>query len=117
MKNFDLPQDLSFQVGGEQFTMVVVRPEVLATWEDAPIPETAVEALKLIDERVGMMLGSNGQIDRWMALRTRDENALSMGQLREVMEWMVEVQSARPTELPAPSGRGRGRTATTSTDE
>lgn len=117
MKNFDVEKDLSFQVGGESFTMVVVRPEVLATWEDATIPESALEALKLIDERVGVMLGSNGQIEKWQALRARDENAVAMWQLQELLEWMVEVQSARPTESPAPSARGRGKTATTSTDE
>ena len=116
-RTFSNAQDLTFEVEGEKFTMFVVRPEVLAAWEDAAIPETAVDALKVIDERVCLMLGDNGQVERWHALRARDENAVSIGVLRDVMEWMVEVQSARPTESPAPSARGRGKTATTSTDE
>jgi hypothetical protein len=54
MRNFDMQQDLTFEVGGEQFTLKTVRPEVLAAWEDSPLPDsgTASDSLKVIDERI-----------------------------------------------------------------
>jgi hypothetical protein len=118
MRSFDIQQDLDFQIGGETFHMKTVRPEVLASWEDAPIPENSADALKVLDERLLIFLDNgNGQHERWKALREREDNALSMGQLRAVLEWMVEVQSTLPTEPPSPSARGRGKTATSSTVE
>lgn len=119
MRNFDQQQegDLTFQVAGETFTMQNVRPEVLASWEDAPIPESAADALKIVDERILLFIDNgNGQHDRWKKLRESEDTVVTMGQLRSVLEWMVEVQSALPTQQPSPSVAGRGRTATSSSD-
>lgn len=117
MRNFDeiLEQDLEFQIGGETFKMRYVRPEVLAAWEDEPIDEKSVDLLKRQDERIMQMLnGDDGSRDRWKGLREREEGALPMVQLNELLRWMIEVQTSRPTNTPSPSAPGRGRTAATS---
>ena len=116
MRNFDeeIEQDLSFQIGGEKFTMRYVRPEVLAAWESEDVDSTSAELLKQQDTRIIAFLGDAEQGKRWEALRAREENAVPMVQVNELLRWMVEVQTSRPTTPPSPSESGRGRTARTS---
>lgn len=118
MKNFDaeiLEPDLSFQVGGEIFQMRYVRPEILAAWEDESIDEKSEDLLKRQDQRIKDFLGTKEQGERWDALRAREENAIPMVQVNELLRWMVEVQTSRPTTPPSPSVTGRGKTVRTST--
>lgn len=118
MRNFDVTEDMTFEVNGEKFEMQIVRPEVLALWEDEDAPDTGVKALEVVDRRILAFLGNgNGQHDRWKALREREINTPGMGQLRGLLEWMIEVQTARPTVQPSPSARGRGTSAASSTGE
>lgn len=115
MRSFDITEDMTFEVCGEKFTVKTVRPEVLALWEDETDPETAVAALEVVDKRILAFLDNgNGQHDRWKAMREREDNSPSMGQIRGILEWMIEVQTARPTNPPSSSGRGRGAPAATS---
>lgn len=119
-KNFDelLEQDLEFTIGGESFKMRYVRPEVLAAWEDETIDDKSEDLLKKQDERIMMFLAGGAEDHkRWMALRERDDNAVPMVQVNEVLKWMIEVQTSRPTNTPSPSASGRGRTAATSKAE
>jgi len=118
MRTFDITEDMAFEVCGEKFEMKTVRPEVLALWEDEETPESAVKALEVVDDRILAFLDNgNGQHDRWKALRENEDNSPSMGQLRGILEWMIEVQTARPTNQPSPSVAGRGRSAATSAGE
>lgn len=116
-RNFDqeLSEDLEFVIAGETFKMKYVRPEVLAAWEDEAAAEKSEGALKQMDDRIKLFLDdSNGAIERWDKLRAREENPISMGQINDLLLWMVEVQSGRPTIPPSPSATGRGRTAASS---
>lgn len=123
-KNFDelIASDLSFIVRGETFRMEYVRPEVLAAWEDEeevvldadePDKKTAAAALERLDARICSFL-SEDEAKRWRALREREDGAVPYVQLREIVRWMVEVQSERPTETPSGSAGGRGRTVPSS---
>lgn len=114
-KNFDVEQDLEFTLAGETFKARIVRPEVIAAWEDQEIPEKSVDALKLNDERIELFLDQeDGNVERWRALRAREDNPVSMSQINQLLVWLVELQTTFPTEQPSPSGPGRGRTAATS---
>ena len=119
MRNFDLDVDMTFELCGEMFKMRLVKPEVLAKLQDAATGEaneTNEKALVLLDEQIEAFLdNSNGQIERWRALRAREDNTPSQGQLQDIILWMVEVQTLRPTEQPSPSGRGQRKSAATST--
>lgn len=118
MRDFDqeLEKDLSFKIRGETFTMRYVRPEVLQSWENENIEgANEADALKVLDERVLFFLDQNGDnAERWKALRARESDPVTLGQLTGLIEWMVEVQSGRPTIPPSPSASGRGRTAASS---
>lgn len=118
MRDFDqdLEQDLSFKIRGETFKMRYVRPEILQSWESENIEGAAeADALKILDERIVFFLDQNGDSSaRWEALRKRDDDPVTLGQLTELVTWMVEVQSGRPTTAPSPSASGRGKTAASS---
>ena len=118
VRDFDqeLEQDLSFKIRGETFKMRYVRPEILQSWESENIEGAAeADALKILDERIVFFLDQNGDSSaRWEALRKRDDDPVTLGQLTELVTWMVEVQSGRPTTAPSPSASGRGRTAASS---
>jgi hypothetical protein len=118
VRDFDqeLEKDLSFKIRGETFTMRYVRPEVLQSWENENIEgANEADALKVLDERVLFFLDQNGDnAERWKALRARESDPVTLGQLTGLIEWMVEVQSGRPTIPPSPSASGRGRTAASS---
>ena len=77
-----------------------------------------MKALEVMDAQIEAFLdNSNGQIERYREMRKRDDNTPSQGQLQDILLWMIEVQTARPTSQPSPSGRGRGAPATTSKGE
>jgi hypothetical protein len=119
-RNFDeeRQKDLDFIIRGEKFRMKMVRPEVIGAWEDEPTPEKSIDALAYTSNRIKDFIeNSDGSHDRWEALRAREDDPISMGELNELLIWMVEVQSARPTRQPSPSSSGRGRTAASSKAE
>ena len=116
-RNFDEDRstDMDFTVAGESFKMKYVRPEVLASWEDEEVAQNSEDALKQMDARIKLFLDdSNGGAKRWDELRAREENPVTMGQINDILLWMVEVQSGRPTTPPSPSDAGRGKTAASS---
>jgi hypothetical protein len=117
-KNFDeeLEKDLTFTIRGESFEMRYVRPEVIASWREEPEHKTEQEALAWLDSSVKMFLDStNGAAKRWDTLRKRQKDPITQGQIRALLNWMVEVQSGRPTIPPSTLASGRGRTAASST--
>jgi len=118
MRDFDqeLEQDLTFKIRGETFKMRYVRPEILQSWENENIDGASeADALKVLDQRIVFFLDQNGDSgERWGKLRERDDDPVTLGQLTELVTWMVEVQSGRPTTPPSPSASGRGRTAVSS---
>lgn len=110
----DVEQDLSFTIGGENFKMRYVRPEVLAKWEDEPTDEKSEEVLKRQDLRIVEFLEGEDASEKWMKLRAREKDAVPLVKINELLRWMVEVQTSRPTSPPSPSVAGRGRTAPSS---
>lgn len=124
-RNFDelLDSDLTFIVQEELFRMQYVRPEVLAAWEDeedeaiesaVADAKTAQAAIDRLDRRVSSFLVEEDR-ERWRTLRAREDKAVPFVQLREIVRWMVETQSERPTETLSASAAGRGRTGASST--
>lgn len=124
-RNFDdlLGDDLTFVVQDELFRMQYVRPEVLAAWEDkedadleagAADAASAQTAINRLDQRIESFL-VEGDVERWRTLRAREDQAVPFVQLREIVRWMVETQSERPTVTPSASAGGRGRTGASST--
>lgn len=120
MKDFDeiLATEREFKVVGETFRWHDVRPEVLTEFDAEPEEDkdgTADPnaAWKLIDRRILVFLSPEDR-KRWVELRKRDENPVTIAQLNEIWTWLLEAQVARPTETPSPSASGRGPTAVSS---
>lgn len=110
----DVEQDLSFTIGGETFKMRYVRPEVLAKWEDEPLEDKSEDVLKRQDARIVEFLEGEDAAERWAKLRARENDAVPLVKINDLLTWMVEVQTSRPTKPPSPSAVGRGRTAPSS---
>lgn len=129
MRNFDeareerLKRDRSFQIGGETFSYrAAVAPESILRWsqmtggEIDPLPEET--AIEIFDETVLAFL-EPGQDDKWK--KVRDPNAkipLNVGDLKDLVLWLFEEQSGRPTSPPSDSsgGSGSGETGTSLTE-
>lgn len=118
MKNFDemLAQDREFTVGGETFHWCYRTPEALVAFD--PVASVDMESdnagIQIIDNRIMQFLSDSDQ-ERWREVRSRTEEPLiTLGQLKEIAEWLLEVQSERPTQAPSPSASGRAKTAATS---
>jgi len=116
-KNFDdlLEENMTFTIRGETFALRDVRPEVIAAWEDEANSDTAAEGLVGLDAKIQTLLASDEDRTRWQTLRTREDDPVTLRQLKALVDWIVEVQSDRPTEPPSPSAGGRGRREATST--
>lgn len=125
MKDFDQVReerrqaDRSFKIGGETFVRKVgVRPEVLAEYEKLEETTAATETLELIDGIVvDLIEDADGGHDRYRALRQREEDPLSLADMQEMVQWLVEEETGRPTQPPSPSTRGPGGTVTTLTGD
>lgn len=115
-RNFDevLEDNLVFTIRGETFTLRDVRPEVIAAWEDEENATTAAEGLKMLDDKIRTLLAEEDR-PRWDELRGREDAPVNLRQLKALVEWIVEVQSDRPTPPPSSSADGRGRREATST--
>lgn len=112
-RNFDeeLPDDLTFTIAGETFTMQLASPSVLAHFEDAETLTKAVDAIAFAQERILAFI-SPGDKERFQALLTDEK--ISYLAMTNLQKWMLEVQTGRPTEPPTPSAPGRGSSAATS---
>ena len=117
-RNFDeerAAQDLDFVIRGQKFSIQYVRPEVIAAFEDEEIPDKAVDAVAWTAEHIKLFLNdANGATDRWDKVRGQEQNPVSLGEMNELLQWMIRVNSGLPTEPSAPSAPGRGRTAASS---
>ena len=121
MKNFDTDReqraerDRGFQIGGETFTTkTAVRPEAMTAYEalddDAPVSEM----LKVIDQTILAFVEENGH-ERWRKLREREDDPVTLADMNALINWLVEDQTGRPTQQPAPSSGGLGSSGTPST--
>jgi hypothetical protein len=109
MRDFDSEKpDLEFKIGGETFVAQRVRPEVLAELADQENTGDTKDALKIVDAQILSFLGDNGDRERWQALRAREEDPITIGQMNALLQWMLEASSDLPTVQPSLSAAGPG---------
>lgn len=120
MKDFDArrreraERDRGFTLGGETFVMKPgVRPEVLAAYESIDVDASPEAKLATMD---GMILDfldtSDGAADRYAAVRKIEDNPVTLQDIQQVIEWMIEVQTGRPTGQSSDSSPGVTGTVT-----
>lgn len=119
-KSFDdlVSSERTFVVRGETFTWRDVRPEILTAFAPSESEEDEAKKeegdnssiWKTLDEQICLFLVPE-DVERWMNLRAREDNPVTIVQLNAILEWLVAEQTERPTQTPSPSGSGRGKTA------
>lgn len=122
MKDFDQERqyrsdrDRDFKIAGQHFrARSSVRPEVLMPFSEIDGTTDGAEVLKVIDDLVLNMIEPNDDAHaRWRQVRELEgDEAVSLGDLQDLAEWLSEVQMARPSERPGDSSSGPGTTGTT----
>lgn len=114
-------RDRSFRIGGEEFTYKAsVAPEVLVRWNSAATAElelTETEWLELFDETTLAILDP-GQQEKWERVRAvGGDHPLNIGDMRAVIQFLIEEATGRPTGPPAGSSPGGDSTETGSRGE
>lgn len=108
----------TFRFLGESFVLKTgVRPEALGGREDLDPENTTVEeSMASMDDLFLLMIEHGDDAEkRYREIRAREENALGVADLNEVIDWMIEKQTGRPPTLRDASQPGPRRTGTRST--
>lgn len=124
MKDFDearrarLERDRSFQIGGQVLTYrPAVPPEALLAYNKAitgEVTATEEEWISIYDETILSML-EEGQEDGWKIVRDpKAANPLNVQDLNELLQWLLEEQTGRPTGQPSDSSTSSGGNGTQS---
>lgn len=119
-----LQEDRGIIVRGETFTIPRHRPEVLDAIDALEKEYLAIEdtpsypdVLAFVEGRLRLLLDDgNGQVEKYDALRTREENAIEYGEIISMSRAALEMVTRLPTQPPGPSQSGPGKTDTSSTD-
>lgn len=113
-RNFDdlLEKDHFFTIRGEKFDYLDVKPEVLTAFElrKNGKKSEADSTWDALDQQIMVFLPDE-QHARWKELRAREKDPITIKQLTELIKWLMEVQTGRPTEQPSPLVSGPGRSA------
>jgi hypothetical protein len=112
-------EDRTFILGGETFIgRESVRPEALTKWDGITDEMAVGEVLQATDDTIlALIEDTDDGHARYLALRQREDDPISVPDLVEVGTWLVEVQTGRPTEPPTASTDSPSTPGTTSTGE
>ena len=114
----------SFTIADRTFTFrQAIRPDEIVDYYDLrdgmAVGLDNKEGLALLDDTVLRLL-TPGQEDKWAEARAVDDDDLTirLRDLHDIIEYVIEVTSGRPTVPPTDSSAGRnGTAATTSTPD
>lgn len=127
MRNFDearqerLAQERSFTIGGQTFEYrASVAPEAYLEWSKMVGGEygddlTEEKSIEIFDSTIVAFL-KPGQDEKWKAVRSPDaEIPLTLGDMKDVVRFLFEENSGRPTGASSASSGGSGTQATPTT--
>lgn len=102
-------KDMGFILGGERFKIRPgVHPDVFIEYEEAPVTGQR-DVLAVMDKLIKAFLVSDKDRERWDAVAANQDDPITAGARRAVINYLYEVEAELPTSAPEPSGRGRGR--------
>jgi hypothetical protein len=112
-------EDRSFIIRGETFTLRRLKPEAMGRIteiEEKFANATTFEEVTAINEERLMLFidDANGAADRWAALRAKEDDPITYGEITDLSQWVVSQVTGLPTMPPSPSEAGRGKTAASS---
>jgi hypothetical protein len=109
----------AFTLGGETFyARMTVRPEAYMRWDSLDVEAaTPTEILAVADETIVAMIENVDRAsERYYAVRASEDDPVGMKDLTDLIQWLVEVQTGRPTEQPPVSSGSPESDGPTSTD-
>lgn len=97
-RDFDdlLAKDYTFKVRGETFTWDDVAPEILSTFEVRKNGKKEPDVWEILDQQILMFIVPADH-ERWRELRKRTEKPVTIRQVTELLKWLMEETSGRPT--------------------
>jgi len=107
---------LTFKAGGESFHVKAnVRPEDI--YPQATEAEIADKKMiwDVYDRYIRSMV-LDEEAETWDKVRRSADPALNLQDLEDIVSWLIEAASGRPTEKLSSSGRGPGQSGATSRD-
>jgi hypothetical protein len=128
MKNFDEKRhlrrsltvdDRSFTLGGEIFVAKAsMRPEALTDYDRIDETTSLTETLQIVDGVILKFLEKNpdNAPARYRKIRENEDDPVTVEDLLDLVQWLVEVQTGRPTGRPDDFSPGPSETGTTSTE-
>lgn len=111
-------EDRTFKLHGEYFTVRSgVRPESLAGFDGFNDDASIAESMGAVDQMFRLMVEPDELAhERYDTIRADEVDPLTVEDLREVVEWMLEVATGRPTGSPSASTDGPKVSGTPLTD-
>lgn len=125
MKDFDSARlakrasedDRTFKLGGETFVALPsVHPSVLAAYDKINAGSNITETLEVVDDVILNMIDPRDDAHgRYLQVRAEKTEPITIDDLLELVKWLLEAQTDRPTGPPSASGSGPRPTETSST--
>lgn len=111
--------DRSFKLGGHVFTFKANVPfNYMEEVGSVTAESSGGDVLGALERFVlDMIEGENGEREKLKAILHNPEEPITFADLNDLVVWLIEQQTQRPTTAPSPSTPGRKPTGTTSTEE
>jgi hypothetical protein len=113
------PSEREFVIGGEKFTHRTddeIWPEMTFGLDELGTGIGEREALKILDQLVLDLIEADGH-KRWLKLRERRENPITVADISSLIEWLLEAVTDRPptlSESSPPTSETNGQSSTES---
>jgi hypothetical protein len=122
VKNFDIGREArkktedqrSFTIGGETFVAKDgVHPSALAAYDAITESSGVAQTLATVDDLIlAMIEDKDNAHERYRIVRANETDIISVEDLLELVRWLVELQTGRPTGQPGDSSPGAASTET-----
>jgi hypothetical protein len=108
--------DRAFVLGGVTFHFRPVTSYTVMGEIGSGQDITAAELIGIMEQSLVKML-EPGQEEKFLAILRSDDDPLDFQDLTDLVGWVAEQQTGRPTKASSPSTGGDAPTSTTSTDD
>ncbi len=116
VKNFDEARrakhkaegERTFVLGDETFVLrPAIHPSILERYDDLDNDTPVKETMEIVDDLiVALIEPRDGAEDRYRAVRANQDDPISVEDLQDLIRWMMEIQTGRPTGPPGDSSPG-----------
>lgn len=97
--------DRTFTLGGHRFVALrEVHPSALVGYDSITTESSLEETLEIVDDTIlNMIEDRDGSHGRYVEIRASRDDIITVEDLLEVVKWLMESQTGRPTGPPSVS--------------